>query len=112
LFSSGSIQWLMVTDVEMVKEIVLNTSLILGKPSFLSKDNRPLLGKGILSSSGLFWAHQRKIIAPELYLDKMKVSQVYTLYILPDKRCIKNTFSNTHIHFYCLNLYKFHQIFM
>lgn len=72
LFSSGSIQWLMVTEIEMVKEIVLNTSLILGKPSFLSKDNRPLLGKGILSSSGLFWAHQRKIIAPELYLDKMK----------------------------------------
>ncbi|XP_004515309.1 cytochrome P450 714C2-like [Cicer arietinum] len=72
LFSSGSIQWLMVTDTDMVKEIVLNTSLNLGKPSFLSKDNGPLLGQGILSSSGIFWAHQRKIIAPQLYLDKMK----------------------------------------
>nr|XP_004492274.1 cytochrome P450 714C2-like isoform X2 [Cicer arietinum] len=72
LFSSGSIQWLMVADMEMVKEILLNTSLNLGKPSYLSKDMGPLLGQGILSSSGVIWAHQRKIIAPELYLDKVK----------------------------------------
>lgn len=73
VFCSGSIQWLVVTDIDTVKEIVLHTSLNLGKPSFLSKDNRPLLGQGILSSSGQYWAHQRKIIAPELYLEKMKV---------------------------------------
>ncbi|KAI5423227.1 cytochrome P450 714C2 [Lathyrus oleraceus] len=72
VFCSGSIQWLVVTDIDTVKEIVLHTSLNLGKPSFLSKDNRPLLGQGILSSSGQYWAHQRKIIAPELYLEKMK----------------------------------------
>ncbi|KAL5057632.1 hypothetical protein RYX36_029236 [Vicia faba] len=62
----------MVADMEMVKEILLNTSLNLGKPSYLSKDMGPLLGQGILSSSGPIWAHQRKIIAPELYLDKVK----------------------------------------
>ncbi|XP_058739548.1 cytochrome P450 714C2-like [Vicia villosa] len=72
LFSSGSIQWLMVAEMEIVKEILLNTSLNLGKPSYLSKDMGPLLGQGILSSSGPIWAHQRKIIAPELYLDKVK----------------------------------------
>ncbi|XP_024630270.1 cytochrome P450 714C2 isoform X2 [Medicago truncatula] len=72
LFSTGSIQWLMVTDMEMVKEIILNTSLNLGKPSHLSIDMGPLLGQGIISSSGPIWAHQRKIIAPELYLDKVK----------------------------------------
>ncbi|WJX76132.1 hypothetical protein P8452_59583 [Trifolium repens] len=72
LFSSGSIQWLTVTDMELVKEIILNTSLNLGKPSYLSKDMGPLLGQGIVSSSGLIWAHQRKIIAPEFYPDKVK----------------------------------------
>jgi cytochrome P450 len=77
LFSSGSIQWLMVTDMELVKEIILNTSLNLGKPSYLSKDMGPLLGQGIVSSSGLIWAHQRKIIAPEFYPDKVKVSLQY-----------------------------------
>ncbi|CAJ1948936.1 unnamed protein product [Sphenostylis stenocarpa] len=72
LFSSGSIQWLLVSDIEMVKEVIMHTSLNLGKPTYLSKDMRPLLGKGILTSSGPIWAHQRKIISPELYLDKVK----------------------------------------
>ncbi|XP_061358004.1 cytochrome P450 714C2-like isoform X2 [Gastrolobium bilobum] len=72
LFSTGNIQWLMVSDINMVKQIFLYTSLNLGKPSYLSKDMGPLLGQGILSSSGPIWAHQRQIIAPELYLDKVK----------------------------------------
>ncbi|GMY22990.1 cytochrome P450 714C2-like [Fagus crenata] len=72
LYSTGNIQLLCITDPEMVKEISLCTSLSLGKPSYLSKDRGPLLGRGILSSSGPIWAHQRKIIAPELYIDKVK----------------------------------------
>nr|XP_023890860.1 cytochrome P450 714C2-like isoform X1 [Quercus suber] len=72
LYSSGNIQLLCITDPEMVKEISLCTSLSLGKPSYLSKDRGPLLGQGILSSDGSIWAHQRKIIAPELYIDKVK----------------------------------------
>ncbi|KAJ7961887.1 Cytochrome P450 family protein [Quillaja saponaria] len=35
-------------------------------------DRAPLFGKGIISSDGSVWAHQRKIIAPELYLDKIE----------------------------------------
>ena len=74
LYSSGNIQLLCITDPDMVKEISLCTSLSLGKPSYLSKDRGPLLGQGILSSDGSIWAHQRKIIAPELYIDKVKVN--------------------------------------
>ncbi|XP_075646980.1 cytochrome P450 714C2-like [Castanea sativa] len=72
LYSSGNIQLLCITNPEVVKEISLCTSLSLGKPSYLSKDRGPLLGQGILSSNGAIWAHQRKIIAPELYIDKVK----------------------------------------
>jgi len=61
----------------MVKDILTDTSLSLGKPSYLSEDMGPLLGQGIISSSGPIWAHQRKIITPELYLDKVKVSLQY-----------------------------------
>lgn len=68
MYSSGTIQILCVTDADMVKEISLN----LGKPSYLSKDHGPLLGQGIFSSNGPYWAHQRKIIAPEFYLNKVK----------------------------------------
>ncbi|KAK6162700.1 hypothetical protein DH2020_002541 [Rehmannia glutinosa] len=57
---------------EMVKELSLYTSLNLGKPLYLSTERGPLLGRGILSSNGPYWAHQRKIIAPEFYLDKVK----------------------------------------
>lgn len=73
MYSSGTIQILCITEMETVKEISLWTSLSLGKPDHLSKDRGPLLGLGILASSGPIWVHQRKIIAPQLYLDKVKV---------------------------------------
>lgn len=73
MYSTGSIQILCITDPEIAKEVGLHTSLNLGKPSYLSKDRGPLLGQGILTSSGPYWAHQRKIISPEFYLDKVKV---------------------------------------
>ncbi|OWM75106.1 hypothetical protein CDL15_Pgr017232 [Punica granatum] len=57
----------------MVKELSLYMSLSLGKPSYLTEDRGPLLGEGIISSSGQVWVHQRKIISPELYLDKVKL---------------------------------------
>ncbi|OIT08229.1 PREDICTED: cytochrome P450 714C2-like [Nicotiana attenuata] len=72
MYSAGIIQTICTTDVEMVKEISLCTSLNLGKPSYLSNDRGPLLGQGIFSSNGTYWAHQRKIIAPEFYLNKVK----------------------------------------
>ncbi|KAF8032213.1 hypothetical protein BT93_D1208 [Corymbia citriodora subsp. variegata] len=72
MYSAGHIQFLLISDVEMVKELSSCTSLGLGKPSYLWKDRGALLGQGILSSSGSTWAYQRKIIAPELYLDKVK----------------------------------------
>ncbi|KAK4742698.1 hypothetical protein SAY87_000699 [Trapa incisa] len=72
MYSMGNVHLLSIIDADMVKELGLCTSLILGKPSYLTKDLAPLLGEGIITSSGTFWAHQRKIIAPELYLDKVK----------------------------------------
>ncbi|MBA0772354.1 hypothetical protein Gotri_007745 [Gossypium trilobum] len=72
LYSTGNLQLLCTTDMEMVKEIGLHKSLSLGKPSYVTKDRGPLLGQGILSSSGPIWSHQRKIIAPEFFPDKVK----------------------------------------
>nr|QNS30016.1 cytochrome P450 [Nothapodytes nimmoniana] len=72
MYSAGCMQVLCITDPKMVKEVSTYTGLNFGKPSYLSKDRGPLLGHGILSSSGLYWVHQRKIIAPEFYIDKVK----------------------------------------
>ena len=46
MYSPGHMPVLLITDVEMVKEIGLCTSLNLGKPSYLSKDKKALLGQG------------------------------------------------------------------
>ncbi|WCJ23049.1 Cytochrome P450 714C2 [Euphorbia peplus] len=72
MYSTGNLHLLCTRDAEMIKEINLCNSLCLGKPSYLSKDRGPLLGKGIVSTDGPLWAHQRKIIAPEFYIDKVK----------------------------------------
>ncbi|ONI22295.1 hypothetical protein PRUPE_2G119600 [Prunus persica] len=76
-YLSGRIQQLTLTDVETVREVSLCKSLHLGKPAYLlSQDHKPLFGKGILASSGPIWSHQRKIIAPEFYFEKVKIQWV------------------------------------
>ena len=73
MFSLGNIQILHMNNPDVVKEISTCTSLNLGKPSYQYKKLGALLGQGILTSNGATWAHQRKILAPELYMEKVKV---------------------------------------
>ncbi|XP_022847102.1 cytochrome P450 714C2-like [Olea europaea var. sylvestris] len=72
MFSLGNIQIVHVTQPDMVREITTCTSLDLGKPTYQAKERGSLLGQGILTSNGAIWAHQRKILAPELYMEKVK----------------------------------------
>ncbi|KAL5974886.1 hypothetical protein ACLOJK_031559 [Asimina triloba] len=72
MYSLRNVLILYVSDPDLVKEIGLSTSLDLGKPSHLQQDHKPLFGLGILRSNGRSWYHQRKIIAPEFFMDKVK----------------------------------------
>ncbi|KAL3517939.1 hypothetical protein ACH5RR_020528 [Cinchona calisaya] len=72
MFSLGNKLILHVTQHDMVREITTCTSLDFGKPSYQVKEMGSLLGNGVLTSNGTHWAHQRKIIAPELYQEKVK----------------------------------------
>ncbi|KAM1226449.1 hypothetical protein ACFX13_005910 [Malus domestica] len=72
VFALGNTQILYVNQPDAVREITTCTSLDLGKPTYQFKERGPLLGQGILTSNGASWVHQRKIIAPELYMDKVK----------------------------------------
>ncbi|KAI3460635.1 hypothetical protein Pfo_017298 [Paulownia fortunei] len=72
MFSLGNTQLLHVNQYDVVREITTCTSLDLGKPSYQAKEHHSLLGDGILTSNGDFWAYQRKILAPELFTDKVK----------------------------------------
>uniref|UniRef100_A0A2C9V5Q1 Cytochrome P450 n=2 Tax=Manihot esculenta TaxID=3983 RepID=A0A2C9V5Q1_MANES len=58
VFSLGNTQILNLNQPDVVKEITTYRG--------------PLLGQGILTSNGAFWSHQRKILAPELYMEKVK----------------------------------------
>ncbi|XP_060964844.1 cytochrome P450 714C2 [Cannabis sativa] len=72
IFSLGNTQILYVNEADMVREITTCTSLDLGKPLYQAKERGALLGQGILTSNGAVWAHQRKVLAPQLYMDKVK----------------------------------------
>ena len=73
MFSMGNITVLGINDPNLVKEMDICTSWDLAKSSFFKKVIDPLLGKGVINSDGLSHARQRKIVAPELYSDKVKV---------------------------------------
>ena len=61
---------------DIVKEITRVTSLNFGRPSYHRKELGPLFGEGILTSNGPLWQYQKKILAPELHMDKVKVGDI------------------------------------
>lgn len=73
-YSMGNVVALHVSHPDLVKDITLCVSLDLGKATYLKKTHEPLFGQGILKSNGEAWAYQRRIIAPEFFLEKVKVS--------------------------------------
>ncbi|XP_051180167.1 cytochrome P450 714C3 isoform X1 [Lolium perenne] len=73
LYSIGTVDILYISDPAMVKDMSHCTSSQLGKPIYLQKSRKPLFGEGILISNGDIWAYERKIIAPELFMEKIKV---------------------------------------
>ncbi|XP_028776302.1 cytochrome P450 714A1-like [Neltuma alba] len=72
LYSTGNKQHLYVGDPELLKELNLTRSLDLGKPSYLSKALKPMLGYGITRANGEYWSLQRNIIAPQFFLSKIQ----------------------------------------
>ncbi|KAJ3682933.1 hypothetical protein LUZ60_013160 [Juncus effusus] len=71
-YTMGNVVMVHVSEPEVVRDICLCVSLDLGKGTYLKNTHEPLFGQGILKSNGAAWAHQRKIIAPEFFLDKVK----------------------------------------
>ncbi|WVZ98969.1 hypothetical protein U9M48_044337 [Paspalum notatum var. saurae] len=63
---------LYVSDPELIREIGRCVSLDMGKPMYLQKGQEPLFGRGVLKANGADWHRQRKLIAPEFYMAKVK----------------------------------------
>ncbi|CAN6212737.1 unnamed protein product [Urochloa humidicola] len=71
-YSIGNMVFLHASRADVVRELGLCVSLDLGKSSYMKVTHRPLFGDGILKSSGHAWAHQRRLIAPEFFPDKVR----------------------------------------
>ncbi|KAF0907551.1 hypothetical protein E2562_018363 [Oryza meyeriana var. granulata] len=71
-YSVGHMVFLHVSRPDLVRELSLCVSLDLGKSSYMKATHQPLFGEGILKSNGNAWAHQRRLIAPEFFPDKVK----------------------------------------
>jgi len=74
LYSMGNVPFLHVSHPDIVRDISHCLSLDLGKSTYMKKTHEPLFGHSIVKSNGKAWADQRKIIAPEFFLDKVKVN--------------------------------------
>uniref|UniRef100_A0A0E0IXG7 Cytochrome P450 n=1 Tax=Oryza nivara TaxID=4536 RepID=A0A0E0IXG7_ORYNI len=72
LYSTGALEILQVSHPDMVKDIGRWTPSELGKPNYLKKSRKALFGGGLFTENGDEWAYQRKIIAPEFFMDKIK----------------------------------------
>ncbi|KAE9604086.1 putative cytochrome P450 [Lupinus albus] len=71
-YSTGMKQHLYVNQPELVRELNRCMNLELGKPTYITNKLAPLLGNGILRANGLSWSHQRKLVAAEFFMDKVK----------------------------------------
>ncbi|KAE8670647.1 Cytochrome P450 isoform 2 [Hibiscus syriacus] len=60
---------------DVVKEMSAYTSFDMGRPFYQKQGLHPLYGEGILHANGAVWAHQRKVMAPEFYMDKVKIDE-------------------------------------
>jgi cytochrome P450 len=63
---------LYVSDPELIREIGRCVSLDMGKPTYLQKGQEPLFGRGVLKANGADWHRQRRLIAPEFYMAKVR----------------------------------------
>ncbi|CAL4904525.1 unnamed protein product [Urochloa decumbens] len=71
-YSTGAVEILHVAQPEMVKDMGQWTPSELGKPNYLMKSRKPLFGEGILSANGDLWSYEKKILAPEFFMEKIK----------------------------------------
>ncbi|KAH7654135.1 Cytochrome P450 E-class group I protein [Dioscorea alata] len=72
VFTMGNMPIMHVSNSDLVNDIRHCLSIDLGRNTFLKETLKPLLGDGIFKANGETWSHQKRIIAPEFYLNKVK----------------------------------------
>lgn len=74
LYSIGTIPILHITDPDLVKAVSQCTPFELGRPQYVRKARRSLFGEhSIVMADSELWAYERKIIAQEFFMHRVKV---------------------------------------
>lgn len=74
VYSKGNKVHVHMDELNLVREICQCKSADLGRNSFVKEYRGALVGtNSILTSVGSSWIHQRKILAPEFFMNKVKV---------------------------------------
>ena len=61
-----------VSDPALIRSLLVDQAAALGREEFLTRSLSPALGRGILTSDGERWRHQRRIAAPVFRHDRLR----------------------------------------
>ncbi|WP_132255811.1 cytochrome P450 [Methylobacterium segetis] len=61
-----------VSDPVLIRSLLVDQAALLGREEFLTRSLSPVLGKGILTSDGERWRHQRRIATPVFRHDRIR----------------------------------------
>ncbi|AWN43255.1 cytochrome P450 [Methylobacterium durans] len=61
-----------VSDPALIRSLLVDQAAALGREEFLTRSLSPALGKGILTSDGERWRHQRRIATPVFRHDRLR----------------------------------------
>ena len=73
----GTSPRLVITDVELVRQVLANKSGFYNKVK-PSRTILTLLGRGLVLTNGAEWARHRRVVGPAFTMDKLKVSCILT----------------------------------
>jgi len=70
-FRLGPLRIYQLNHPELIRQILVEQAAKFHKPSLLKRGSRHILGEGLLTSDGLLWKQQRKLIQPAFRHDQL-----------------------------------------
>jgi cytochrome P450 len=70
-FRLGPLRIYLLNHPELIRQVLVEQAPKFHKPSLVKRGSRPSLGRGLITSDGLLWKQQRKLIQPAFRHDRL-----------------------------------------